>query len=322
LKGRIAALDAEYAKSLANQGAESDVDIAKEVGLLSSERDRLRDKFPELVPQIDKLLVAHKDYASRIESTSRWTSEIRAIEDDIKQLTSVLETGEEAIQNLFRSIKRDLDENSRSRIVGSLHELNIMLNNPASLLVFWFVVLQADLLTLTLVICMGVLGSSLQMTHAYFKGDAPRKIGSYFLRLSVGAMAALVIFIVAKAGVPVIADPARLGGDATINPYFVSFLAIISGLLSENAIANIQSQGARVFGGNGGVDRWARRDITPDLEQQNLTVESLATHLGFDETTVRKILKGEEKISPGDQKLIALAVRGSPRELFTDIAPS
>ena len=59
-----------------------------------------------------------------------------------------------------------------------------------------------------------------------------------------------MIFIVTKAGVPVIADASKLGGDAPINPYFVSFLAIISGLMSENAIAFIQAKGAKFFGTN------------------------------------------------------------------------
>ena len=88
----------------------------------------------------------------------------------------------------------------------------------------------------------------MQVTNAYFKSGVSGTLGGYFLRLSVGALAALIIFIVAKAGVPIVADFSRLGGDAAINPYFVSFLAIISGLLSENAIANIQEQGTRFLG--------------------------------------------------------------------------
>jgi hypothetical protein len=47
-----------------------------------------------------------------------------------------------------------------------------------------------------------------------------------------------------------------------------------------------------------------------------------ASHLGHDEQTVERMLKGEEKISPADQQLIALALRRNPRDLYTDIAPS
>jgi hypothetical protein len=86
---------------------------------------------------------------------------------------------------------------------------------------------QPDILTLTLVILIGILGSSLQMTYAFFTQHRVEKVGAYMLRVCVGAITALVIFIVAKAGVTVVADATRLGGDAAINPYFVSFLAII-----------------------------------------------------------------------------------------------
>ena len=90
---------------------------------------------------------------------------------------------------------------------------------------------------------MGILGSSLQMTYAFFKQHQVEKVERHICCGSaVGAITALVIFIVAKAGVPVIADASRLGGDAAINPYFVSFLAIISGLMSDNAVRSVQNR--------------------------------------------------------------------------------
>ena len=93
-----------------------------------------------------------------------------------------------------------------------------------------------------LVIAMGVLGSSMQVNFATLVKNQTVTISGYVMRLTVGALTALVIFIVAKAGVPVIADTSRFGGDAPINPYLISFLAIISGLMSENAIASVQAK--------------------------------------------------------------------------------
>ena len=90
----------------------------------------------------------------------------------------------------------------------------------------WLLVMPPDILTLVLVISMGILGSALQMTHALFRQNRIERPGAYFLRLGVGAITALVIFIVAKAGVPVIADASRLGGDAPINP--ISFPSLRS----------------------------------------------------------------------------------------------
>src|SRR5205085_10393071 len=126
-------------------------------------------------------------------------------------------------------------------------------------------------LTLLLVILMGVLGSTLQITHAYFMKNQVQTIGGYFQRITVGAMTALVIFIVAKAGVPIIADASRLGGDASINPYFVSFLAIVSGLMSDNAVRSVQNQGARFFGADAAAEppRWARLDLREMFKASN-----------------------------------------------------
>src|SRR5262249_60323342 len=93
---------------------------------------------------------------------------------------------------------------------------------------------------------MGVLGSALQMTHAFVVRNQAITISGYLLRISLGAITALVMFIVAKAGVPVVTDASRLGGDAPIKPHFVAFLAIISGLLSEWALANVHRKAAKL----------------------------------------------------------------------------
>jgi len=177
---------------------------------------------------------------------------------------------------------------------------------------------------LWLVLFMGILGSALQVTHAFFKSGVPGNWGSYyFLRLSVGALAAIIIFIVAKAGVPIIADSSKFGGDAPINPYFVSFLAIISGLLSENAIANIQSQGTRLLGQ--AIDaqkRWARRDLTEDLNKAGFTADRLKPFFETADTSkVTLMVNGTDPMSPGQQRTIELILHTDARDLFSDIPP-
>src|SRR5262249_8506350 len=113
-----------------------------------------------------------------------------------------------------------------------------------------------------------------------------------------------------------------LGGDAPINPYFVAFLAIVSGLLSENALANVQQQGEKFLGqGAAGPDRWARRDLTPELEAQGLTIAALASHLGVSQTVAAVMLKGEQKIDPAAQKLIAIYLPADMRDLSADMPP-
>jgi hypothetical protein len=271
-----------------------------------------------LLDQIEKagapFKKAHEERA-KIREKSKWVLiQVSTINDDIK-LT------ETRLNDIFLTIKSNIDDATRSRIENAFYELysqNIFAR-------FWgaLLVTQPDTLTLWLVLLMGVLGSSLQVTHAYFKTGMAATLGGYLLRLAVGALAALIIFIAAKVGVPVIADAARTGSDASINPYFVSFLAIISGLLSENAIANIQAQGTRLLGQAGmqGQVRWSRRDLTPDLQKQNITITTLADHLEETDEKATAMLKGTESITQPQQKIIALALRADARDLFTDIAP-
>lgn len=180
-----------------------------------------------------------------------------------------------------------------------------------------------DTLTLVLVIMMGILGSSLQMTYALMRQHRVESVGTYFLRISVGAITALVIFIVAKAGVPVIADASRLGGDAPINPYFVSFLAIISGLMSENAILSVQTQGARFFGAEATSEpkRWARQDLRQAFEAANRDPERVKRLLQASNDEFEGWVSGSEPIPPNVQMIIAGVLQTPPRDIYTDIPP-
>jgi hypothetical protein len=174
---------------------------------------------------------------------------VKALQDNLRSLQdslSVLIATQSGKQSIDQSAKPTIDGPTRERVENALFEL-FTSTNFVGRFINSLIITPPDILTLTLVISMGLLGSALQMTHALFMHGRIEAIGVYFLRLTVGAITALVIFIVTKAGVPVITDASRLGGDAPINPYFVSFLAIISGLMSENAILSIQAQGTRFF---------------------------------------------------------------------------
>lgn len=216
----------------------------------------------------------------------------------------------------------ELDEATRSRIENALYELHSgrgMLGTFINRLV----TTQPDILTLTLVLLMGILGSSLQMTYAFFKQHQLEKVGEYLLRVCVGAITALVIFIVAKAGVPVIADASRLGGDAAINPYFVSFLAIISGLMSDNAVRSVQNQGARFFGADAAAEppRWARLDLREMFKASNRDPDRVRRLLQAKDDEFEDWVSGKRPMPANAQMLIAGVLQTPPRDLFTDIPP-
>jgi len=259
---------------------------------------------------------------SVIEKTKALTEGRTATQGQINAIIETIKTNRGGSD----ATKTDLDDQTRTRIENALYELNPN-NSRFSELMNRLVLLQPDVLALSLVLLMGVLGSSLQILNSIFSANRTEEvnsdtIGNYILRISVGAITALVIFIVSKAGIPVIADTSKLGGDAPINPYFVSFLAIISGLLSEQAIITVQNQGARLFAsGTTEPDRWARTDLTPQLEMQKVAIGALADYLGTSEGTARSILTGAIKATADQQRVVAISLRSTVRDLFSDIPP-
>jgi hypothetical protein len=308
-----------------------------QVSTLIAEKAKLVEKDGKLGEAIDRIGQAFRLSQKARQDDIIASARKKANADKIATLQSEIAQARADLDQQFALIRADLaqDKDGRARVENAFYELNInnfdcgrsnercgAISGVLNRGLYHLLTLPPDLLTLMLVILMGVLGSALQISHAYFMRAEVQTIGGYFQRVSVGAMTALVIFIVAKAGVPVLADPSRLGGDAPINPYFVSFLAIVSGLLSENAIANIQAQGARLLGGGGGgPDRWARTDLSGDLSGQNLSAAQLAEHLRIDPAVVMTKLKGQERIGPDEQRVIAMYLRRDPRQIYTDIPP-
>jgi hypothetical protein len=317
---RAQPLEPELAALIRNQSP------SEQFGRIQAARESLR-RHPELEALVTKLEQAYAAFQPTTIVRARARAAATGIDTQVTSLKAALEENQRSLDLLFGSIKQNLDEASRSRIETALYELRPTAGSISGLM-NKLVTAQPDVLTLSLVIMMGVLGSALQITNSFFRRtdaeqrDRTERIGSYFLRLGVGAITALVIFIVAKAGVPIVADASKLGGDAPINPYFVSFLAIVSGLLSENAIVAVQSQGTRLFGPGGSVEpyRWARDDLSKELQTQGVSPESLAQYLGCSVPATNAILTGEEKASPEQQRTIATFLRKHPRDLFTDIA--
>ena len=290
---------------------------------LESWKSKLLGLDKELEKEIDAIEVAGKDY--RVKDKTRLTnnSSVLNAETALAQKRKNLSDLQGSLDALYSSGLglKSVDDATRERIDNAMYELfpgkilggilNPLMKTPS------------DVLTLLLVIAMGVLGSALQISHGIFTDAVSQKIGAYFLQLSVGAITALVIFIVAKAGVPIVADATRLGGDAPINPYFVSFLAIISGLMSENAIRTVQAQGARFFGPRPGMelDRWARSDLRDAFRAAGRDPKSVGRLLDAEDGVLEGWISGARPIPATAQLLIAGILGQSPRELFTDLPP-
>jgi hypothetical protein len=313
---RVKPFDAGLAAAISGQSP------AEQVGQIEAAAETLR-VHPELLPFLQRIRDDYAKFqAAAVQRTNKRGVDT-AVVNEISNLKFGLQGSNESLEALFGTIKSNLDEAGRSRIETALYELQPTAGT-LSRLHNKLMTAQPDVLTLFLVILMGVLGSALQITHAFFIENRIESPGSYFLRVCVGAITALVIFIVAKAGVPVIADASKLGGEAPINPYFVSFIAIISGLMSENAIASVQAKGAKFFGSDvpGEPGRWARDDLNTLLQSPDLSLKAIGDYLGTTEDVTKSILSGKVQATAEQQTTISLYLRRQVRDLFSDMPPS
>jgi hypothetical protein len=315
LRTAILTSDPELAKAMVGSPAE-------QISLVDTAKGRLLQTNPDLQGTINRIADLDKTYEPIYAERMKLEAKARAKKEEVEALNDSLTSLQDSLDGLFLQFStKPLDDPTRVRVENALFELysGKVLGSSMN----WLLVMPPDILTLALVILMGVLGSALQMTHALFRQNRIERPGAYFLRLGVGAITALVIFIVAKAGVPVIADASRLGGDAPINPYFVSFLAIISGLMSENAIMMVQAQGAKFFASETAADpqRWARFDLHDTFAKANRSPNNVRQLLNAEDAQFEGWISGKYALPGAAQIMIAGVLGMSQRELFTDIPP-
>jgi hypothetical protein len=318
IEARVQGVDPALAVALAQ-----DTDVESRLARVQSSQANLRSNTVlGLAIILDTLDRSRAEYRTSGNDIIVANTRTNSIIERMDALTKAQAGSNKNLDAIFSRIREQpLDQATRTHVENAFYELNP--SSDGNSLLNGLITLHPDVLALSLVLLMGMLGSSLQMLHAFFRDHKVEPLGGYFLRVSVGAITALVIFIVAKAGVPVVTDASRLSGDAPINPYFVSFLAIISGLLSERAIVAVQNQGERFFGtSTSEPDRWARADLRPQLTTQGLSTKTLAHYLDRTEEDATAIAKGDQKATFDQQRAIAIYLRGEIRDLFTDIAPS
>jgi hypothetical protein len=143
---------------------------------------------------------------------------------------------------------------------------------------------------------------------------------------------ALVVYLVAKAAVPILADTSSMGGQAPLNPYFISFVGIMSGLVSERAIRSLQSAGERVFSTGGKLDttpRWATAMLAAKYAEKQKqmaaakpdAIDSLAKYLGLPRGETEDAIAGRRAVMPNEQAVMAAFVGADERQAFSDLPP-
>ncbi len=293
-------------------------DILTQIELLLSQDD-LNKRFG------DELVALKKRYAENTDL--RAANEVRdakitGYEAWIASLQEKRKDRVDGAVKLFGETNNVVAPELVERIVNVTAELN-SLSNIWHGVIYRIALWTNDMLVLLLLISMGVLGSALNLLAVFIANDRESlSFGEYPLRLAFGAVLAIVMFIIAKAGVPILADTSKIGGNAPLNPYFISLLAVVSGLMSDRSmgtIRNVANTLLQSVGGAGYTPRYTRVVLDDVLKAPDRNVDGLARLLEISPEDTGKLFSGNDAVSPEQQKLIAAYLGRPLRELFSDL---
>jgi hypothetical protein len=274
-----------------------------------------RAEFEGLKRDYD-LYVADYTENAGVEATAR------ALKLSLDQKEGDLKSKLGQLSKLFGATTADLAPEFVERIVNVTAELDALATTWRGW-VYHVARWTNDMLVLLLVISMGVLGSALHLLAVFVANERQSlSFGEYPLRLAFGAVTAIVVFIIAKAGIPILADTSKLGGNAPINPYFISFLAIVSGLMSDRALLTIQNVAANLLRAGSGPEakiRYARVSLDDALKQSNRTTDDLVRVSGLTKNETEKLFSGDEPVTQDQQNLISAHLNQRVRDLFSDL---
>jgi hypothetical protein len=135
----------------------------------------------------------------------------------------------------------------------------------------------------------------------------------------LGAIAAIVVFILFKAGQIVVSFGSNTEGQS-LNPFLIAFLGVISGLVAKEAVARVEFAGNAVF-----------RAPAPEEQQYALKAGSiinvgddvkalLAQLVRVDRVTLDAMLAGQRSVSGQQADVIAAFLR-EPRNALFDLRP-
>ncbi len=106
------------------------------------------------------------------------------------------------------------------------------------------------LLSTSLVLLMGALGALLYLFPAYLNRPQPVTMAEIVVRLIFGMCAALAFYVLANAaiaGFSIASSVQQATTSATLNPFTVSLVGIIAGVMSEDIAKWIQDRGRGIF---------------------------------------------------------------------------
>jgi hypothetical protein len=290
--------------------------------LVKSKTAELQSKDPTIVADLQKYTEARRDWEQKAADNEKKAADLSDLREAIGQNLADLKRARDGGRLIISSNEEEKPD-QRAQIENAIYEFDAMYDSRFGRLVYRLTLIPSDVLVLALVIIMGLLGSSLQLSYVYVTQFEAKNASFYIIRPLFGVITAFVIFIVAKAGIPLIADPTRLGANAPINPYFISFLAIISGLLSERALVSLMRIGSNYFRESDAGEplRWARSNLKDEFKNSERDPDQLRKLLKAKDAEWDEWLQGKEPMPSSVQTMLAAVLQKPRRDLFTDIPP-
>lgn len=319
LVNKVALKNADLAEQMRAYG-ELQIDVLNK--LRSGPLGQLAGNDPQIAQALTNFVTHFEFWTFKDGVAKSFEGQVTSLDEAVKADQQNLDAARSSAQLIIPTTDgKTIDEVQRVQIENAIYEFDAVRSLLWGL-VYRFSLQPSDFLVLVLVIVMGVLGSSLQLSYIYVNEFGSRNISFYVFRPFLGILTALVVFIVTKAGVPLVTDTSKLGGNAPINPYFISFVAIISGLLSERALAALREIGSGYFRGSEGEPRrWARDGLRESFKAMNCDPLRLKAVLDTADKDLNEWIDGKTAVPPDVQRLIAAVLDRPRRDLFTDIPP-
>jgi hypothetical protein len=209
-------------------------------------------KITEYNQQTIKLSVAATQATNDKESKrlAAQAAEATAMSSLLKQQRGkILEPRDNAIKQL-EQIQGKITESQRAalgviRRLDAEEKLLTRYANP-------FFVMPREMLTLALTLSLGIFGSTITVSRAVLNATTTKSgLLWVLLRPLQGAVIALAVFILAKAGIVIFASqPSAAGSPIELNPFTIGFIGIVSGLYADRAYEYLERVSARFFQAN------------------------------------------------------------------------
>lgn len=169
----------------------------------------------------------------------------------------------------------------------------------------------------------GAIGRSvLLLKFIVVDGDSTRHPGRWIDPV-FGALIAACLYILLRAGVLIAVDSKSTGGIAgDLNPFFVAFLGLIAGLISEEVIEKIRTSAPEWLRISTvqARDRWAVR-LKQEMTARGRTENDWVAMHPEDAELIRYWINEKRPVPALKQDQLANWVDKSSRLIFTDMPP-